>query len=163
MATFTNVDLDTNPNPEFEGGQPNSVVFVADTPATITLAGATFVNWDSGTDFVVVDGSSRTVALDITGSSESDHIDGGLGADDLDGGAGDDTITYDADDSTIAGGDDTDTLVVNVGATIDLSASGDQAPDATVVVTGFENVDASGARKSVVLGRRVGGGGLGGG
>ena len=78
----------------------------------------------------------------LTGGAAGDTIDGGLGADTLDGGAGNDTITYDGLDVSIAGGTDTDTLLVKAAAVIDLSQA-DQSPD-TVVVTGFENVDASG-------------------
>ena len=51
---------------------------------------------------------------------------------------------------SIAGGADTDTLVVNGAATINL-ASVDQSSGDTAVVTGFENVDASGSSAAVNL------------
>ena len=57
----------------------------------------------------------------ITGGAGADTIVGGPGADTLSGGAGNDIITYDGPDSPIAGGANTDTLVVNGAATINLS------------------------------------------
>ena len=52
---------------------------------------------------------------------------------------------------SIAGGDGTDTLEVNGSATIDLSVTLDQSSGDTAVVTGFENVDASGSSVAVTL------------
>ncbi|MCB1487643.1 MAG: hypothetical protein KDJ88_09305, partial [Bauldia sp.] len=109
--------------------------------AAFDLSSITFTDWTAGQDVIIVDGAGFATSIDVTGSSQDetiyggdaadtidggagdDIIDGGAGADIIDGGLGNDTITYDSLDTTIAGGGDTDTLVVNGTATIDLSAS----------------------------------------
>jgi serralysin len=62
------------------------------------------------------------------------------------GQAGDDKIVYDATDSVINGGSGRDTLILKVGATIDLSTfTTNQVTSGSAYVSGFENLDASGA------------------
>ena len=112
MADFTNETLP--PNPVFDGNDAaNTVAIVSDDPP-VDLSTATFQNWVSGADFIIISGASQTTSLSITGSSENDVIIGGLAADVIDGGAGDDLILYDGNDVSIAGGDDTDTLKLNL-------------------------------------------------
>ncbi|MBN9022004.1 MAG: hypothetical protein J0H08_07905, partial [Rhizobiales bacterium] len=180
-ATFTNWDSETDfvvidggsqvaslditgssESDHITGGDDTDTL-VVDVGVTIDLSAA--ADQSTGdtavvTGFENVDASGATASVDLTGSDGAnvltggdgaDTIDGGLGGDTLDGGAGNDTITYDAGDVSIDGGDDTDTLVVDVGVTIDLSAASDQSTGDTAVVTGFENVDASGATASVDL------------
>jgi Ca2+-binding RTX toxin-like protein len=96
----------------------------------------------------------------LSGRSGNDTLDGGNGADILDGGAGtdkilgqagDDNIVYDAADSTINGGSGRDTLILKVGATVDLSTfTTNQVVSGSAYVSGFENVDASGASAGIV-------------
>ena len=87
---------------------------------------------------------------EVRGGDGDDSIVGGAGDDTLDGGAGDDTITYDGSDDTIDGGAGTDTLLVTGDATILLLVD-DQSSDDTAIVSGFENVDASGSTVTVTL------------
>jgi len=116
------------------------------------------------TGFENVNATGAGVAVSITGSIGTNIIIGsGNFADTLIGGAGDDTITYQnnvAGVTTIhgdlvaaaAGVADSDTLVLNQAATIDLSITADQDTlNANVIVTGFENVNASAATATVNL------------
>ena len=83
------------------------------------------------------------------------------------GGPGNDTKTYQdnspvntiiqGETNPLPAGTDSDTLVVNQGAAINLSQSDDQDTGSSkVVVTGFENVDASGSSASVNLTGSIG-------
>ncbi len=94
--------------------------------------------------------SGQTEAFTITGSNQADTITGGTGADTINAGSGADTVAYHGSDISIAGGGDIDTLVVAGAATIDLSLS-DQSIGDTALLTGFENVDASGSSVAVSL------------
>ncbi|MCP4382907.1 MAG: calcium-binding protein, partial [Hyphomicrobiales bacterium] len=143
------------------GGGANTDTLVVKGAATIDLSAVDQSSGDTAnvTGFEDVDASGSVAAVSLTGDgganvliggSAGDTIDGGGGADTLAGGAGDDTITHDGSDVSIDGGDDNDTLKVTGAATVDLSAV-DQSSGDTAVVTGFENVDASGSAAAVDL------------
>ena len=102
----------------------------------------------------------------LTGSNQADFISGGGGKDEIDGGAGNDRIQYDQTAKTISGGAGTlDTLVIigSQSVIVDLSETdsgenqfkilnGSDYVDASgALVTGFENVDASGASGGVTI------------
>ncbi|MEO5574083.1 MAG: calcium-binding protein, partial [Gammaproteobacteria bacterium] len=98
-----------------------------------------------------------TTAVDnLTGGAGNDVLVGGGGADTLIGGAGSDTITYQTtgnihgDAGSAVVGTDSDTLVLNQAATIDLSQL-DQDGGTTNNLTGFENVNATGSSGAVIL------------
>jgi Ca2+-binding RTX toxin-like protein len=129
--------------------------------ATINLSSADQSSGDTanttGFESVNASGSIAAVSLTgdgtanvLTGGSGADTIVGGAGADTLGGGTGNDTITYDSLDVSIAGGADSDTLLVNGAATINLS-SADQSSGDTANTTGFEGVNASGSSAAVSL------------
>ena len=98
-----------------------------------------------------------TAADSIFGGANNDTIVGGGGTDMLVGDAGNDTITYEAgatihgDAGSASAGTDSDTLVLNQAATIDLSQAADQSIGDTSTVSGFENVDASGSSAAVTV------------
>ncbi len=142
-------------------GGANTDTLIVNGAATINLSSADQTSGDTavvtGFENVNAGGSSAAVSVTgdgnanvLTGGSAADTIVGGAGADTLNGGAGNDTITYDASDVSIAGGTNTDTLIVNGAATINLS-SADQSSGDTAVVTGFENVNAGGSSAGVSL------------
>ena len=139
--TSTSADLNTlgATNASIAGVEAISAASAA-TGVTITLNGQT--------EAFAITGSAQ--ADIITGGTAADTIVGGAGADTLAGGAGDDIVTYDGSDLSIAGGANTDTLLVNRAATINLSVA-DQSSGDTANVTGFENVDASGSTAPVSL------------
>ena len=139
--TSTSADLNTlgATNASIAGVEAISAASAA-TGVTITLTGQT--------EAFAITGSAQ--ADIITGGTAADTIVGGAGADTLNGGAGNDAVTYDGLDVSIAGGSNTDTLVVNGTATINLSLV-DQSSGDTANVTGFENVDASGSNAPVNL------------
>jgi Ca2+-binding RTX toxin-like protein len=88
----------------------------------------------------------------LKGGLGNDFLDGGADADQLRGEAGDDRIVYDAADTVIDGGAGRDTLVLNTAATVNLGAfSSSQVVGGTAYVSGFEDVDASGATAAVKL------------
>jgi VCBS repeat-containing protein len=129
--------------------------------ANVTVTGFENVDASGSSAPVMLTGSSG--ANTLIGGAGDDTIVGNGGADTLIGGAGNDRITFENDTpGTVISGDarvgqsagtDSDTLVVNQAATIDLSKSDqDQGPlDANVRVSGFENVDASGSSQPVTL------------
>jgi Ca2+-binding RTX toxin-like protein len=142
-------------------GGTNTDTLVVTGAITINLASADQSSGDTanttGFENVTASGSSAAVSLTgdgnanvLTGGSGADTIVGSAGADTLNGGAGNDTITYDGSDVSIAGGTNTDTLLVNGAATINL-LSADQTSGDTANVTGFENVNASGSSAAVSL------------
>ena len=84
----------------------------------------------------------------ITGGTGNDTIDGGGGADVIAGGLGDDTVTYHGTELSIDGGTGIDTLMVAAGSSMtavnfSLAAGTDQTTGDSVLVTNFENLDAS--------------------
>ncbi|MFV0436505.1 MAG: immunoglobulin-like domain-containing protein, partial [Desulfopila sp.] len=87
----------------------------------------------------------------LIGNSHDNYFDGGAGSDTVDAGAGNDIVVYDDIDTILAGNAGNDTLMVNETAAIDLSATSDQTSGDQVIVTGFENVDASGSHSPVAL------------
>jgi serralysin len=87
----------------------------------------------------------------LDGGNGNDILDGGAGVDTIHGQAGDDKVVYDAADSVIDGGSGRDTLIVKVGATVDLgSFTTNQVVSGSAYVSGFENLDATGASAGVV-------------
>jgi Ca2+-binding RTX toxin-like protein len=89
----------------------------------------------------------------VVGGLSTDFILGGAGADRLDGGGGDDMVGYDGVDLAIAGGLEDeygDTLLLFGAATINLS-SADQSIYDTLIVSGFEHVDASASMVGVTV------------
>jgi Ca2+-binding RTX toxin-like protein len=87
----------------------------------------------------------------IKGGGAGDTIDGGGGADTIIGGAGNDWIFYRGTEASITGGGGHNTLVLMSGVTVDLSSTADQTIGDTVVVTGFQSVDASALSVAVSL------------
>jgi len=87
----------------------------------------------------------------LTGGAGADFLDGGLDGDYQRGGAGADRIVYDAADYVIDGGADRDTLILNVGATVNLANMSTSQVAGGAYVAGFEDVDASGATAGVTL------------
>ncbi|MEO5702875.1 MAG: calcium-binding protein, partial [Gammaproteobacteria bacterium] len=92
----------------------------------------------------------------LTGGAGNDVLIGGGGADVLIGGGGSDTITYQTtgtihgDAASATAGTNSDTLVLNQAATINLSLL-DQDGTGGATLTGFENVNAAGSSGSVTL------------
>ncbi|MBR0650579.1 hypothetical protein GXW78_12965 [Roseomonas terrae] len=86
----------------------------------------------------------------IAGGDGADLITGGPGADSIDAGSGDDTVDYDPADPYADGGEDFDTLVLTIGASVDLGSPVDQVAGGGITL-GFEAVDASGATGAVTL------------
>ena len=102
-------------------------------------------------NFESLDASALSTALTVTGTatantittgSGDDVIHGGGGADVIVAGAGNDSVDYNGSETSIDGGANTDTLVLKVAATVDLTAS-DQTTGDGVNVSHFENVDGS--------------------
>ncbi|MCA0404937.1 MAG: hypothetical protein LCH39_02135 [Proteobacteria bacterium] len=131
--------------------------------ATINLANAD----QTSSDFVVVsgfenvDGASLGTlqAANVQGSSGAnsiitgagaDTIDGGGGSDTINAGAGDDTVSVWGSEATITGGAGTNTLVLRNALNVDLAAADVTLAD-VAVVTGFDNVNASGLSTGVTL------------
>ncbi|MEO3474597.1 hypothetical protein AAFN86_22205 [Roseomonas sp. CAU 1739] len=91
----------------------------------------------------------------ITGGDGADLISGDAGADSIDAGSGDDTVDYDPADLLADGGEDFDTLVLSVAASVTLDSAIDQVAGGGITL-GFEAVDASAVTSAVSL---VGGSG----
>ncbi|CAN7351021.1 GH12 family glycosyl hydrolase domain-containing protein [Caulobacter sp. LjRoot300] len=117
----------------------------------VTVTGSQFNNTLTGGAFA--DTLRGGAGFDVLkGGLGNDFLDGGADADQLRGEAGDDRIVYDAADTVIDGGAGRDTLVLNTAATVNLSAfSSSQVVGGTAYVSGFEDVDASGATAAVRL------------
>ncbi|MDR6530858.1 Ca2+-binding RTX toxin-like protein [Caulobacter rhizosphaerae] len=115
------------------------------------LTGGVYADTLSGGDGAdTLRGRSGDDALD--GGNGNDILDGGAGADTIQGGAGDDKVIYDAADSVINGGSGRDTLILKVGAIVDLSTfTTNQVVSGSAYVSGFENVDATGASAGVTV------------
>ncbi|WP_407156418.1 hypothetical protein [Bradyrhizobium sp. STM 3557] len=130
------------------------------TAATINLAAAADQTTGDSTvvsNFQSIDASALSTGVTLTGSSSAnvitggtgnDTIDGGGGADVISGGLGDDTISYHGTEVSIDGGAGNDTLVVSAGSTITavnfaVAGGSDQTTGDSVLVTNFENLDAS--------------------
>ena len=103
-----------------------------------TIAGVENVTGGSGNDTLTGDGGANV-------------LDGGLGSDTLDGGDGADTIVYDGSDVSIAGGDGDGHAEGQRGGDDRPVGRRTRACGDTAVVTGFENVDASGSSVAVTL------------
>jgi len=91
------------------------------------------------------DGNDR-----LTGGGGNDMLIGGAGNDTLSGGAGRDVIIYDPNDGSVLGDGDSDTLLLDFGATVNLGNSTDQVTGGGKA-QGFESVDASGSAAAVTL------------
>ena len=107
-----------------------------------------FQNVDASTLSSSVSITGSVTANVITGGSGNDTIDGGGGADVIAGGLGDDTITYRGAETSIDGGVGSDTLLVGAGAAVtavnfSVAAGADQTVGDSVLVSNFENLDAS--------------------
>jgi Ca2+-binding RTX toxin-like protein len=116
----------------------------------VTLTGSAYNNSLTGGAFAdtLVGGAGFDT---LAGGAGNDVLDGGADGDYQRGGEGDDRIVYDAADYVIDGGAGRDTLVLKVGAVVNLAnLSSSQIVGATYV-SSFENVDASGATASVTL------------
>lgn len=86
----------------------------------------------------------------IAGGDGADLITGDGGADSIDAGSGDDTVTYDSADALVDGGEDFDTLILTVAASVTLDSMIDQVAGGGIAL-GFEAVDASAVAGAVVL------------
>jgi len=113
------------------------------------LTGGVYADTLSGGDGAdTLRGRSGDDTLD--GGNGNDILDGGAGVDTVQGGAGDDKVVYDAVDSVINGGSGRDTLILKVGATVDLGTfTTNQVVSGSAYVSGFENLDATGASAGV--------------
>jgi Ca2+-binding RTX toxin-like protein len=126
-------------------------VDATDSAGGVTVTGSQFNNTLTGGAFA--DTLRGGAGFDVLkGGLGNDFLDGGADADQLRGEAGDDRIVYDAADTIIDGGAGRDTLVLNTAATVNLGAfSSSQVIGGTAYVSGFEDVDASGATAAVKL------------
>ncbi len=141
-----------------DGGTGNNTL-VLDAAATVNLGNADETSGDGTnvTNFVNVNASALSVGVALTGSAAANAITGGAGNDTIDGaggadviaaGAGDDTVTYHGTEASIDGGAGSDTLVLAASGGIttvnfSVAASADQTVGDSVLVTRFENLDAS--------------------
>lgn len=106
----------------------------------------------SGAGSLTIDDLTLNATLDdrtieVTGSGTTVHTF----PDDPPDLSGDDRVVYDPTRSLIEGGEGSDTLVLNAGATVRLDRFTTSQVDGPAYVTGFENVDASAARAGVTL------------
>lgn len=85
--------------------------------------------------------------IEVTGSGTTVHTF----PDDPPDLSGDDRVVYDPARALIEGGDGSDTLVLNVAATVRLDRFSTSQIDGGAYVTGFEKVDASAANAAVTL------------
>ena len=131
LGGITSVDLSVASGTDQTTGDTTTVTDFENIDASILSSAQT----------ITMTGSSA--ANRIIGGAGNDTIHGGGGADTIAAGAGDDRVDFWANEISIDGGSGTNTLVLKVGATIDLSASDQSAGDATNV-SGFTNVDGSG-------------------
>jgi serralysin len=117
--------------------------------AAVTLNGSQYNNTLIGSAFndTLLAGDGYDI---VKGGAGNDYIDGGAGVDQLFGEFGDDRIVYDAADTIVDGGAGIDTLVLKTAATVNL-ANYSQVTGSAGTVTGFENVDASGATAGVTI------------
>jgi Ca2+-binding RTX toxin-like protein len=119
--------------------------------AAINATGSDFNNTLVGSAFADTLMGGGGVDI-LNGGAGNDYLDGGAGADQVRGEAGDDRIVYDSADTVIDGGAGADTLILKIGATVNLgNFSTSQVVGGSAYVSGFENVDASGATSSVTL------------
>lgn len=119
-------------------------VDASDASSGVTVTASPFGNSITGSAFA--DRLTGGAGCDtIKGGAGDDIIDGGAGSDNLYGGDGNDRIVYDRNDYVVDGGAGNDTLVFKDGATIDLGRFSTSQIIGGAYVTGFENVDASGA------------------
>ncbi len=126
---------------------------------TINLANAdqTVSDLTNVSEFQNVDASALSVGASITGSSGinvltggngGDYIDGNGGADVISGGGGDDNIVYHGTEASIDGGSGNDTLTLAAlggitAVNFSVAAGTDQTTGDSLVVTNFENLNAS--------------------
>lgn len=106
----------------------------------------------SGAGSLTIDDLTLNATLDdrtieVTGSGTTVHTF----PDDPPDLSGDDRVVYDPTRPLIEGGEGSDTLVLNAGATVRLDRFTTSQVDGPAYVTGFENVDASAARAGVTL------------
>jgi VCBS repeat-containing protein len=87
----------------------------------------------------------------LNGGAGDDYLDGGADGDYQRGGDGADRIVYDAADYVIDGGAGRDVLILKGAATVTLGAFSTSQVVGGAYVTGFEDVDASGATAGVTL------------
>jgi serralysin len=126
-------------------------VDATDSVGGITVTGSQFNNTLTGGAFAdtLMGGAGFDV---LKGGLGNDFLDGGADADQQRGEAGDDRIVYDAADTVIDGGAGRDTLILNTAVTVNLgNFSSSQATGGAGYVSGFEDVDASGATAAVRL------------
>jgi serralysin len=126
-------------------------VDATDAVGGITVTGSQFNNTLTGGAFAdtLMGGAGFDV---LKGGLGNDFLDGGADADQQRGEAGDDRIVYDAADTVIDGGAGRDTLILNTAATVNLgNFSSSQVTGGAAYVSGFEDVDASGATAAVRL------------
>jgi Ca2+-binding RTX toxin-like protein len=126
-------------------------VDATDSVGGITVTGSQFNNTLTGGAFAdtLMGGAGFDV---LKGGLGNDFLDGGADADQQRGEAGDDRIVYDAADTVIDGGAGRDTLILNTAVTVNLgNFSSSQATGGAAYVSGFEDVDASGATAAVRL------------
>jgi Ca2+-binding RTX toxin-like protein len=126
-------------------------VDATDSVGAIIVTGSQFNNTLTGGAFAdtLMGGAGFDV---LKGGLGNDVLDGGADADQVRGEGGDDRIIYDAADTVIDGGAGRDTLVLNTAATVNLgNFSTSQIIGGAAYVSGFEDVDASGATAGVKL------------
>ncbi len=143
-----------------DGGSGTNTL-VMNAAATVNLGNADQTSSDSTTvsNFQNIDASALSAALSLTGSSVANTITGGSGNDTIDGaggadviaaGAGNDLVHYHGTEVSIDGGVGTNTLILDVAATVNL-ANADQTSSDSVNVTNFLNIDASALSSAVSL------------
>jgi Ca2+-binding RTX toxin-like protein len=143
-----------------DGGTGSNTLLMS-AAATVNLANGDQTTSDSTavSNFQNVDASALSSAVSLTGSSSANAITGGSGADTIDGGggadviaagAGNDSVAYRGTESSIDGGTGTNTLILDVTATVNLGSTDETSGD-SVNVTNFLNVDASALSSAVSL------------
>ncbi len=141
------------------GSGTNTLVLATAATINLTSGDQTTGNSTNVSGFQNVDASAlstgvsitgTTTANTITGGAGNDTIDGGGGADVIAAGGGNDSVAYYGTESSIDGGGGTNTLLLKVATTVNLSGT-DVTPSDSIGVTNFQNVDASALSAAVTL------------
>ena len=141
-----------------DGGSGSDTLVLAASGAITTVNFAVAASADQTigdlvnvTRFENLDASALATLLNVIGSSAAntivtgtgdDTVDGGGGADIISAGAGNDTVAYHGTEASIDGGTGTNTLALLDAIDINLTHV-DQSVGDSVVVSNFQNVDAS--------------------
>ncbi len=141
------------------GAGVDTLVMRAAVTVDLSASDQTSGDGTSVSSFQNIDATGLSANLSIRGSSAAntiltgtgnDTIDGNGGADIVNAGAGADSVSYYGAETSIDGGSGTNTLVLRMAATLDLSAADQSTGDATTVAN-FQNVDASALTAAIAI------------